>query len=115
MTSTPAPDDLASRPARWRWLLAGLAVVLTTVLARSVTEPLPPRRVVMATGPEGGVYAAVGQRYREIFARHGVRLELRTTRGSVDNVAELRDRSAGVSVALVQSGITRRDGPPASG
>ncbi len=95
-----------AHPARWRWLIAGVAVVLATALALSLTEPLPPRRVVMATGPEGGEYAAVGQRYREIFARHGIRLELLATRGSVDNVERLRDPRTGVSVALVQSGVT---------
>jgi hypothetical protein len=34
----------------------------------SLAEPLPPRRVVLATGPEGGAYAAVGRRDQEIFA-----------------------------------------------
>jgi hypothetical protein len=101
-----SPYSSRSHPARWRWLIAGVAVVLTAALAFALTEPLPPRRVVMATGTEGGAYAAVGQRYRAIFARHGIRLELLATRGSVDNVERLRDPRAGVSVALVQSGVT---------
>jgi TRAP-type uncharacterized transport system substrate-binding protein len=84
----------------------GVAVGLGIALALSLTEPLPPRRVTMATGPAGGAYAAVGPRYREIFARHGIRLELLATRGSVDNVERLRDPRSGVSIALVQGGAT---------
>ena len=33
----------------------------------------------MATGPEGGIYELIGQRYAEIFARNDVKLLLRRT------------------------------------
>ena len=52
------------------------------------------------------MYSQIAQRYQEIFARHGVRLELLATNGSVENVGHLRDPRAGVSVALVQGGVT---------
>jgi len=62
--------------------------------------------VVIATDREGGVYSQLAQRYQQILARHGMRLELLPTNGSVENVKHLRDARSGVSVAFVQSGVT---------
>jgi TRAP-type uncharacterized transport system substrate-binding protein len=89
-------------------LIALVALALTATLWQS----MPPRRLTMATGTAGGAYDAIGQRYRAILARHGVRLELVQTAGAVDNVARLRDPRAGVSVALVQGGITSESESP---
>jgi TRAP-type uncharacterized transport system substrate-binding protein len=63
--------------------------------------PLPPRTVVMATGPEGGAYAALGQTDKEILSRQNLRLELLATNGSVENIERLRNSQDGVSVAFV--------------
>jgi len=67
---------------------------------------MPPRTIVMATGPEGGAYAALGHKYREILSRQNLRLELLATNGSVENVERLRNSKNGVSVAFVQGGTT---------
>ena len=60
----------------------------------------------MATGAQGGAYAEVARRYQAVLARNGVRLELRESHGSVDNLELLRDPKSGVRVALVQGGLT---------
>jgi TRAP-type uncharacterized transport system substrate-binding protein len=60
----------------------------------------------MATGPEGGAYAALGQTYKEILSRQNLRLELLATNGSVENIERLRNSKDGVSVAFVQGGTT---------
>jgi TRAP-type uncharacterized transport system substrate-binding protein len=83
-------------------LLIAVALVATVVLM----EPLPPRTIVMATGAQGGAYAEAARRYQAILARSGVRLELRESHGSVDNLELLRDPTSGVSVALAQGGLT---------
>src|SRR5215472_7002803 len=82
-------DDRAVSPSRshaMRWVLTVVVIcsVLLLALAFLLANPMPPSTVVMATGPEGSEYGAVGERYREFFARNGVRLELRRTNGSVD-------------------------------
>jgi TRAP transporter TAXI family solute receptor len=65
---------------------------------------MPPHRIVMATGPEGGTYYEVGQRYRAALARENVDVQLVPTQGSIENLAMLHDPHSGVSVALVQGG-----------
>ena len=74
--------------------------------ALAALRPMPPRVVVMATGPRGGAYAEWGTRYREILARNGFELRLLPTAGGLENLAKLCDPSSGVSVSFVQAGLT---------
>src|SRR5262245_49892973 len=73
---------------------------------------LPPRTVVMTTGPEGGAYQALGEKYRRILDRSGVRLELRASRGDVENIQRLQDPKGGVSVGFVGGGLTTEAASP---
>ena len=83
-----------------------LAVALLAI-AYWVLDPSPPRRVVLATGPAQGAYAEFGKRYAELLAQHGIRVELRTTEGSAENLKLLRDAGSGVDLAFVQGGADR--------
>jgi TRAP transporter TAXI family solute receptor len=89
------------------YFLAPIALLLAAVLwiASLLVQPAPPASLVMATGGTSGAYYAYGQRYAEILARSGVKLEVRSTAGSVENARLLADPDSGVSVALVQGGI----------
>lgn len=86
--------------------MAALLIAAALVVAVAVMEPLPPRTIVMATGAQGGAYAEAARRYQAVLARNGLRLELRETHGSVENLELLRDPKSGVSVALAQGGLT---------
>ena len=81
-----------------------LAAIAWTALA--FKRFLPPRTVVMTTGPDGGAYNDLGQKYRKILARSGVTLELRPSRGDVENLQQLRNARSGVSVGFAASGLT---------
>ena len=70
-----------------------------------IVASLPPRTIVMATGPEGGANYELGDRYREILAKSGVDLKLLPTSGGLENLRLLRDPKSGVSVALLQDGL----------
>src|SRR5712671_5712451 len=66
---------------------------------------MPPHRIVMATGPEGSAYEEDGKRYQAALAKAGVEVQLRSTAGSVETAALLRDPHSGVSVGLMQGGV----------
>jgi len=94
-------------------LVFGPAFVLAIaafVVAISFVKPAPPRRIVMATGRPDGAYHQYGLRYQAELAREGIRVELRATSGSVENVRLLADPASGVDVAFVQGGV-RGPGP----
>jgi TRAP transporter TAXI family solute receptor len=68
-------------------------------------QPAPPNRIVISTGADSGAYFAYARRYAEILKRDGVTLEVRTSQGSVDNLAQLVDWNTDVEVAFVQGGL----------
>jgi TRAP-type uncharacterized transport system substrate-binding protein len=89
-----------------------LLALLLLIVAYWVLDPEPPRHVVLATGTERGAYAEFGTRYAKLLAAQGIKVELRNTQGTVENLALLRDPKSGVDVAFVQGGV---EVPPQAG
>src|SRR5512139_526508 len=64
-------------PPRYFWNL--LAAILMAIVgffwvSYHFVRPIPPKTLVMTTGMEGGAYAVLGERYRQVLARDGIRL-----------------------------------------
>ena len=98
-------DTLLS--ARDLAVTAGPFVLLALALlaaAYFLLRPMPPDRVVLATGPEQSAYAEFGKRYAQALERHGIQVVLRATRGSLDNLRALRDPKRDVDLGFVQGG-----------
>ena len=51
-------------------------------LDRTEVQPGPPRKIVLASGPEAGVYHRFARRYVELLEREGVTVEERMTGGA---------------------------------
>ena len=58
-----------------------LIVVFLSWMSYRFLKPFPPRTLIIATGMEGGSYAAFGELYREVLARDGIHVVLRPTSG----------------------------------
>lgn len=69
-----------------------------------VLDPTPPKRVVLATGPEQSDYAVFGARYAEELKRFGIEVTMRETDGSSENRRLLMDEDQDVDLAFVQGG-----------
>src|SRR5258708_34502004 len=91
---------------RHRWPAITITVTAAAIgcAAFVMLGNMPPHRIVMATGPEGSAYEEDGKRYRAALAKAGVEGQLRSTAGSVETAALLRDPHSGVSVGLLQGG-----------
>lgn len=88
-------------------LALGPALVLIALafwVAFKFVQPAPPRRLTITTGAEGGAYYTFAERYRDILARYGVTLDLRTSAGSLENLALLMNPDSGVEVGFAQGG-----------
>jgi TRAP-type uncharacterized transport system substrate-binding protein len=88
------------------------AVVLLLAAGVYVVKTLPPHKIVMATGAQGGAYHELGIRYREILAQAGVEAQLLTTSGAIENLTRLRDPRSGVDIGFIQSGTTTQKESP---
>lgn len=96
-----------------RQLLTQTAFIVPAILllgagfffAYQFVRPAPPGQLVMATGAEDGAYHALGKLYAERFRKEGFELVLKTTAGSTENLALLKDPNAGVPAAFLQGGI----------
>jgi TRAP-type uncharacterized transport system substrate-binding protein len=101
-------DTLSALRSRLVITVVGVTVLVAAGLWMAVTalHPMPPRTVVMATGPEGSGYYELGQRYRDLLGRAGVKLRLLPTEGALENLMRLRDPKSEVMVGFLQGGIT---------
>ena len=100
--------DLALLSRRDRVRLGILVVILVVVAVWAsfqLLQPGPSRRIVLASGPESGLYHRYAQRYVEILGQDGGTVEERVTNGAVDNLRLLLDSKSGVDVAMLQGGI----------
>jgi TRAP transporter TAXI family solute receptor len=104
--ATPEKKAWIVRPAMWFYGIAGALILVALVATVAWLGPLPPKVVVMSTGTAGGDYDLYAQRYQAILKRSGVQLRLLPSAGSVDNITRLNDPRSGVTVALVQGGLT---------
>ena len=70
-----------------------------------LVDPAPPRTITLATGVNGGFYERLGRRFKAEMERHGVSVNLRPSKGSVENLATLRNNKS-VDVAFIQGGVS---------
>ena len=81
-----------------------LLALLLLAGAYYLLDPAPPKRVVLATGPEQSDYAGFGKRYAEELRRYGIEVVLRPTQGSSENRRLLRDAAQSVDLGFVRGG-----------
>jgi len=88
------------------FILIGVALLAVAYWA---LDPAPPKRVVLATGPERSPYDEFGKRYKAELARYGIEVVLKPTRGSYENRRLLRDAKHEADLAFVQGGSSDAD------
>lgn len=66
-------------------------------------SPAPPRTVTMTTGAADGAYHQFGEKYQAYLKANGIKLELKTSAGSVQNLERLEDKE--MNAGFVQGGL----------
>jgi TRAP transporter TAXI family solute receptor len=101
-------DEFVPMPRHRRVRRALLVTALIAALVWGLFQYLAttvPRHIVLASGPEGGVYHRYAMRYKELLAREGVTVEERITAGADENLQLMLDPKSGVDVAFMQGGV----------
>ncbi len=81
-------------------LIAGVVMVM---------NPVPPHKLVIATGPNGGGFQRFGEDYKRFLEPYGIEVALRSTKGGDENLRLLREGK--VDVGFVQDGLIRSEKP----
>lgn len=84
---------------------AALIVAGAFWLTAQFMRPAPPASFKITTGGETGAYYAFAERYKEIVERSGIAVEVEASKGSVENLARLKDPASGFSAGFIQGGI----------
>ena len=116
-TMTIDRDELANDGGEFSMTRLLLMVVPALILlaaalwyASTLIQPPPQKVVVISTGGEAGGYYAFGKLYKQHLEKEGIKVQLQTSAGSVENLRRLRDPKSGVSAAFMQGGIAGNDG-----
>ena len=112
----PTITDRYLSRAKQRSRLMAVLVVLAVLaafawMALTIGNPISPRTVVMATGPEGSACSEFGARYQQILRQAGVEVRLMQTAGGVENLTLLRAPLNGVGVGFVENGLIKPGEP----
>lgn len=91
-----------------------LLVLVPTLLIAAVgiwfalrfVHPSPPSVLVLSAANADSPYYRYAERYRAVFARNGVKLDVRESAGSFANLDALQNPRSGVQAGFVQGGIT---------
>ena len=87
-------------------VLGSLALVVGTIwVAIQFVEPPPPGHFSIAAATKGSPYYLLAERYQANLAQNGVRLDIRETGGSFDNLKLLGDPAFGIGLGFMQGGI----------
>ena len=82
-----------------------LAVIAAFWFAARFVQPAPPDHFTMTTGADGGAYHLFAQRYRDIVKRENIRITLKPSAGSIENLQRLQDDQSEFDVGLIQAGV----------
>jgi TRAP-type uncharacterized transport system substrate-binding protein len=86
------------------WLVL-FATVIAIGFGFKFVNPAPPATIEISTGSDEGAFNVVAERYREVLARDGVKLVLRRSTGSPQNLTRLLDDNSGISAGFLQGGL----------
>ncbi|MBB2931379.1 TAXI family TRAP transporter solute-binding subunit [Paraburkholderia silvatlantica] len=94
--------------AKRRFLIAGVIVLLAAFgwVVAIVAAPAFQRTIVMTSGADNGIYRGFADRYAPILKRAGIKLDIRSSSGSVENYERLRDPNSAYEAGFIQSGTT---------
>jgi uncharacterized protein len=80
--------------------------------ATRFVKPAPPDNFVISTSSKGSAYYQLAERIRDEAAKKGVKIEVRESGASSENLKLLQDPASGVQAGFVQGGLTNAIASP---
>lgn len=93
------------RPFQLIWASVAALIFLATLAYVLFAKASPPGSIEIAAGAKDGQYYYFANRYAKELKRVGIKVQVRETQGSAENLELLTDPAGKVSVGLVQGGM----------
>jgi uncharacterized protein len=93
-------------------LAAAVLGVVAFWVAALFVKPAPPDHFVISTSSKGSAYFQLAERIRDEAAKKGVKIEVRESGASSENLKLLEDAASGVQAGFVQGGLTNAIASP---
>src|SRR5271167_4982088 len=93
-------------------LTATLLFVAGVWLVLEILLPPPPTKIAIAGSFRGGHYESLALRYKNIFERAHVKVDVRATDGAAANLKLLNDPNSGIQIAFMQGGVANSTEAP---
>lgn len=88
-------------------LSIALLVIIGGVVA--FVQSAPPSTINFSSGPEDSYFQKTALRYAKALAKNGVKVNVMTSNGSLQNLERLTDPKSKVDIAFVQAGIRDKE------
>ncbi|MES2535865.1 MAG: TAXI family TRAP transporter solute-binding subunit [Pseudomonadota bacterium] len=88
---------------------ASLLILLVCVVAYWLVDPSPPRHVTISSGQENSAYEGFAKKYASALGKQNIKVTIKPSLGSQENLQRLNDPQSGVDIAFVQSGSTGQE------
>lgn len=95
-------------------MLASTLVGMTVIFSAHAGES---RSIGLMTGPESGTYIQIGKDIAQVMAKEGIKVEVRSSLGSIDNLKKISTTGENAALGIVQSdvlGFLKRSNNPQS-
>ena len=89
-----------------------MAIIAILWIAYQHLDPAPPNHLTISTGEDQSDLKDLAKQYQDILKQNGVKLEIRSSSGPLENLRRLEDDSSGVSAAFVQDGLGSAEAQP---
>ena len=90
----------------------GVLSITTLIIATALIYFIysaPPTTLTISSGPAGSVFQKNALKYAQFLERNGVKVNVITSRGSLENLQRLTDPVDHADVGIVQVGVTTPD------
>lgn len=94
-------------PKTIAFLTIGFLVAL--VVGLTVIVPAPPKLIQIAAGTEDSSSFVTANRLKNEIEKNGIKVEIITTKGNLENIALLEKPKSSVSLAIIQSGTFKQN------
>lgn len=108
MTPTPMGTNkplFTGRAFLYLWLPLAALLAAGILVTQRIVNP-PPSTIRILSGPDGSSYHRQAGKYKKIIERDGVKVEVLTSHGALDNLRQLADPKVNADVGFVQGGLT---------